>query len=136
LIFALALLAPAAANAPATVTWKLLRGLNVKTAQRTPELDKVNGAQVRLRGYMVPFDDEEQKTIEFLLVPIMGQCVHLPPPPPNQIVLVRMAGDKLTKIWYDDLVAIEGKLEIANQKSPYGDASYKLTATKVAPEEP
>lgn len=121
-----------AAEGPVVVNWKLLRGLDNKTGKRTPELAQVNGATVRLVGFMVPFDDEEQKAVEFLLVPVMGQCVHLPPPPPNQIVLVRMTNNQLTKIWYDDAVAVEGKIEISEQKSPYGEVSYKMTATKVA----
>lgn len=121
-----------AAEAPVLIDWKLLRGLDNKTGKRTAALDKVNGGQVKLLGFMVPFDDEEQKAVEFLLVPVMGQCVHLPPPPPNQIVLVRMVNNQLTKIWYDDAVAVEGRLEIADSKSPYGEVSYKMTATKVA----
>ena len=125
----------AAAPAPTLIDWKLLRALDMKTGKRTPALEKLNGATVRLLGFMMPFDDEEQKTVEFLVVPVMGQCVHLPPPPPNQIVLVRMANNQLTKIWFQDLVSVEGKLEIADQKSPYGDVSYKITATKVAREE-
>lgn len=125
----------AAEPEPTLIDWKLLRGLDFKTGKRSPALDKVAGAQVRLRGFMMPFDDDEQKTVEFLVVPVMGQCVHLPPPPPNQIVLVRMAGDKLTKVFFQDLIAVEGKLEIAEQKSPFGEVSYKLTATKVTKEE-
>lgn len=130
LIFACAAGALLAAE-PVTIDWKLLRGLNLKTAERTEALAKVNGAPVRIKGFMMPFDDDEQKTVEFLIVPVMGQCVHLPPPPPNQIVLVRMAGDKLTKVWFQDLIVVEGKLEIVEQKSPFGEVSYKITATKV-----
>jgi uncharacterized protein len=124
-----------AADEPTLIDWRLLRGLDFKTGKRSPALEKVAGANVRLRGFMMPFDDEENKAVEFLVVPVMGQCVHLPPPPPNQIVLVRMAGDQLTKIWFQDLIAVEGKLEIAEQKSPYGEVSYKITATKVTKEE-
>ena len=120
---------------PVLINWKLLRQLDMKTGKRTPELEKANGAAVRILGFMVPFDDEEQKTTEFLLVPVMGQCVHLPPPPPNQIVLVRMANRQLTKVWYDDMVSVEGQLEIADGKSPYGDVSFQMTSTKVAKEE-
>lgn len=124
----------AEAPVPTAVNWKLLRGLDFKTGKRSPELEKVNGTRVSLKGFMMPFDDDEEKTVEFLVVPVMGQCVHLPPPPPNQIVLVRMAGDKLTKVWFQDLISVEGKLEIAEQKSPFGEVSYKLTATKVTKE--
>jgi hypothetical protein len=45
-----------------------------------------------------------------------------------------MAEDKLTKVYFQDLIAVEGKLEIAEQKSPFGEVSYKLTATKITRE--
>ena len=121
----------ARAAEPAVLTWKVMRTLNMKTGARAPELDKLNGAEVKIKGFMMPFDDEEQKTVEFLIVPVMGQCVHLPPPPPNQIVLVRMAGNKLTKVWFQDLVEVQGKLEISEQKSPFGEVSFKITAARV-----
>ena len=113
------------------VPWRTLRGLNTRTGEQTPELKKLNGSTVTVQGYMVPFDDEDDKTTEFLIVPVMGQCVHLPPPPPNQIVLVRMANQKPTKVWFQDLILVEGKLEITDQKSPFGLVCYRLTASKV-----
>ena len=45
--------------------------------------------KVRIPGYAVPLDTERSETREFLLVPYFGACIHTPPPPANQIVLVR-----------------------------------------------
>ena len=120
-----------AAETAAPVPWRTLRGLNTRTGEQTPELKKLQGATVTVQGYMVPFDDDDEQTTEFLVVPVMGQCVHLPPPPPNQIVLVRMANQKPTKVFFQDLILVEGKLEIADQKSPFGLVCYRLTANKV-----
>lgn len=120
-----------AAEATAPVPWRTLRGLNTRTGEQTPELKKLNGSTVTVQGFMVPFDDDDEQTTEFLIVPVMGQCVHLPPPPPNQIVMVRMANQKPTKVLFQDLILVEGKLEIADQKSPFGLVCYRLTATKV-----
>ena len=47
------------------------------------------GDRVRLPGYVVPLDFEGTRVTGFLLVPYMGACIHVPPPPPNQIVYVR-----------------------------------------------
>lgn len=51
---------------------------------------RVNGAMIGqtidLEGFVVPLDIEGGLVSRFLLVPYFGACIHLPPPPPNQIV--------------------------------------------------
>lgn len=47
------------------------------------------GQRVRLPGYAVPIEFDGTKVTSFLLVPYLGACIHVPPPPPNQIVFVR-----------------------------------------------
>lgn len=48
--------------------------------------EKLNDKQVQLSGYLLPLDMLGKKIREFLLVPFVGACIHVPPPPPNQIV--------------------------------------------------
>ena len=43
---------------------------------------------VRIAAFIVPLEDNMQESDEFLLVPYFGACIHTPPPPANQIVLV------------------------------------------------
>ena len=45
---------------------------------------------VRLAGYALPLEFSGTGVNEFLLVPYVGACIHVPPPPPNQIVFVRV----------------------------------------------
>jgi hypothetical protein len=47
------------------------------------------GKKIRIAGYVVPLDAERMQSSEFLLVPYFGACVHSPPPPANQIILVK-----------------------------------------------
>jgi len=51
-----------------------------------PEMD---GKSIRIPGFVVPlaFGDNQSIT-QFFLVPYFGACIHLPPPPPNQIIFV------------------------------------------------
>lgn len=49
----------------------------------------LDGQTVRLAGYMLPLEYVGTEVTEFLLVPYIGACIHVPPPPPNQIVYVR-----------------------------------------------
>lgn len=59
-----------------------------KLAATEPNVDLI-GKVVRLPGYLLPLEMVDQKTIEFLLVPTVGACIHTPPPPANQMVFVR-----------------------------------------------
>ena len=50
---------------------------------------EMNGANIRIPGFIVPLEFDEQQTVtQFFLVPYFGACLHMPPPPPNQIILV------------------------------------------------
>lgn len=49
----------------------------------------LEGQSVELTGYALPLTwNNHQQVNEFLLVPFVGACIHVPPPPPNQIVHV------------------------------------------------
>ncbi|MDJ0975949.1 MAG: DUF3299 domain-containing protein [Planctomycetota bacterium] len=50
--------------------------------------DRLAGRTVRIPGYVLPLAREKKLVTEFLLVPYVGACIHVPPPPANQIVLV------------------------------------------------
>lgn len=52
---------------------------------------ELNGKTIRISGYLLPLEVEETTVTEFLLVPWVGACIHTPPPPPNQIVYVKMS---------------------------------------------
>lgn len=59
-----------------------------KLAATEPNVDLL-GKVVRLPGYLLPLEMVDQRAVEFLLVPTVGACIHTPPPPANQMVLVR-----------------------------------------------
>jgi len=55
----------------------------------TKVVDEFNGKKVKMAGYVVPLSyDDEMSVTEFFFVPYFGACLHLPPPPPNQIIHV------------------------------------------------
>ena len=64
----------------------------------------LNGTDVKIAGYLLPLEFSEKGEKDFLLVPYVGACVHVPPPPANQMVLVRLAKkmvvkDLFTPVW-------------------------------------
>lgn len=52
------------------IEWRTLRGLEVKTGKSSPDLAAYTGANIRIKGFMVPFDDEDEQVTEFLLARI------------------------------------------------------------------
>ncbi|MCW3149271.1 DUF3299 domain-containing protein [Stutzerimonas stutzeri] len=100
------------------------------SAKTVPALD---GRPVRLGGYPVPLESDEQgRSTLFFLVPYPGACIHVPPPPPNQIVLVRypqgiQLDDIYTPLWVD------GPLRIEAVSNDLADAAYAIQAEAVEP---
>ncbi|MEO1132656.1 MAG: DUF3299 domain-containing protein [Cyanobacteria bacterium J06639_1] len=50
----------------------------------------LDGTEIKMPGYVLPLEFNRTNVTEFLLVPYVGACIHVPPPPPNQIVLVQV----------------------------------------------
>ena len=112
-----------------TIDWPTLAKYDL-TAKSAPEsLQKLDGRVVRLPGFMVPLEDNMQSVREFLLVPDPQACIHMPPPPPNQQVLVRMVGDEDAKVEWKP-VWIEGHLRIAKGVTKYGEAIFQVNARR------
>jgi len=61
---------------------------------RTAVVEELNGERVRMPGYLLPLEVEATQVTEFFLVPYVGACIHVPPPPPNQIVHVKLTGSE------------------------------------------
>ncbi|MFP3457944.1 DUF3299 domain-containing protein, partial [Psychrobacter sp. SIMBA_152] len=56
-----------------------------------PVVEALDGKKVRIPGYVVQLEGDADNVTEFLLVPYFGACIHVPPPPPNQIIHVEYA---------------------------------------------
>ena len=72
------------------ITWSDLRKLNYKTGEMPDSLSQLVGKSIKIPGFAVPLegDDGFEYINEFLLVPYFGACIHVPPPPPNQVIHV------------------------------------------------
>jgi hypothetical protein len=94
-----------------------------------PELD---GKTVSIGGYVVPLDFDATTVKEFLLVPFVGACIHVPPPPANQIIYVKT--DKGFEVGGQfDPVTVTGKINTSVAFTGLADAGYTLTADSVVP---
>lgn len=96
-----------------------------------PVVKELDGQRVRLPGYIVPLEvSEEGRTTDFLLVPYFGACIHVPPPPSNQIVHVKSEiGVKLEELYQP--YWIEGAMQVKPSSSELADAGYQMEAQKI-----
>lgn len=96
-----------------------------------PVVKELDGQQVKLPGYIVPLDvTEEGRVTEFLLVPYFGACIHVPPPPSNQIVHVTSELGVLMDALYQPFW-IEGPLMVKASSSELAEAGYQMDASKI-----
>lgn len=91
----------------------------------------LEGATVRLPGFIVPLEAVKDSGVsEFLLVPYFGSCIHVPPPPPNQIVYVHASKRAGIDSIYD-AYWITGKLHLQTKTTRLGSTAYELSAEKI-----
>lgn len=100
-------------------------------APDAPVVKTLDGQQVKLPGYIVPLEVSEQgRTTEFLLVPYYGACIHVPPPPSNQIVHVfSEIGIKVEELYQP--YWIEGPMQVKASSSELAEAGYQMEAEKI-----
>lgn len=93
----------------------------------TKVVPEMAGKMIRIPGFVVPltFDDQEQIT-EFFLVPFFGACIHMPAPPPNQIIFVQTSKGFRVEHLFDPIWVI-GKLAITLTENELASAAYSLT---------
>jgi len=98
-------------------------------------VEALNGERVKIGGYVVPLDFEATEVKEFLLVPFVGACIHVPPPPANQIVYVKAERSFEIGGLFDP-VSVTGTISTTSASTGLADAGYSLVAEQVEPIKP
>ncbi|MCZ8132494.1 MAG: DUF3299 domain-containing protein [Steroidobacteraceae bacterium] len=94
-----------------------------------PELQ---GRFVRLPGFVVPLGlDERGRVKEFLFAPYAGACIHVPAPPPAQIVHVTPAAPIETRLF--EPYWIVGRMELVESATALATTSYRMRGAAVLP---
>ena len=90
----------------------------------------LDGAYIKMPGFIIPLEIGAKGVTDFVLVPYVGACIHVPPPPPNQLVLVRAIepwpGDNL---W--DAVWVIGRMKAQLASTEIAETGYALTADRM-----
>ncbi|WP_425051775.1 DUF3299 domain-containing protein [Psychromarinibacter sp. S121] len=94
--------------------------------------DAYDGRMVRLPGFIVPLDFEATGITAFILAPFVGACIHVPPPPANQLVFVT------TETPYEsaglfEAVYVTGMFGAAATGTQLAEVGYALTAERIEP---
>jgi hypothetical protein len=76
---------------------------------------------------MVPLQFDADRVSHFLLVPYAGACIHVPPPPPNQIILVQSA-EPVEASGVLEAVTVTGTLHVADLRLELAQVAYTLDA--------
>ena len=94
-------------------------------------VEELDGKFVKLPGFIVPLDSDEGGLLqEFLLVPYFGACIHVPPPPPNQIVYVTLEEPvMIMAIW--EPYWIIGTIETNPYSGDIATTVYQMAAEQV-----
>ena len=110
--------------------WMSGAGRAGASSSPVPVVSELNGKKVRIGGYVVPLDFDATKVTEFLLVPFVGACIHVPPPPANQIIYVKSAQGISLKGEFDP-VYVTGTLTTEGQFTGLAETGYSIAADAV-----
>lgn len=97
-----------------------------------PVNEALDGLQVAIPGYVVPLVFDQTEVEEFMLVPFVGACIHVPPPPPNQIVYVKTP-DAIEVEGLFAPVWVIGRMSLESKSSELAFAGYSMVAESIEP---
>lgn len=106
-----------------------------KALVSTRVIPEFHQRKIRLPGFIVPLDFADHQVITtFLLVPFFGACIHLPPPPPNQIIFaIYEPGLPVTDL--SDAFFVEGTLHVELKEHDLATSAYSMTIDRILPYE-
>jgi hypothetical protein len=103
----------------------------IQQSPNAPVVKSLEGQEIKLPGYIVPLMvTEDGDVTEFLLVPYYGACIHVPPPPSNQIIYVKGAkGVELAQLHLPYWV--EGTLHVDAASTDMAEVGYQMQAIQI-----
>lgn len=92
--------------------------------------EKLDGIFIKMPGFIIPFETSAKGVTEFMLVPYTGACIHTPPPPANQLVMVNAQTPwPSDNLW--DPVWVFGTISTQLQATDLGQTGYAIEAERM-----
>jgi hypothetical protein len=103
----------------------------LNAAPVNPALD---GKKIKIPGFISPLEVDDAKGMvkEFLLVPYFGACIHVPPPPLNQTLLVKpLEGKSIGMERMYEPVWVYGTIIAKQVHTDLAEAGYQIKDARV-----
>ena len=98
-------------------------------------IKELDGEKISIKGYLLPLDYESTDAKTFVLVPFIGACVHVPAPPPNQVIFVEYEEGLAMTALEENMwtpFRVTGTLRTAPAMTDLAEVGYQMTASSVA----
>ncbi|SFI51927.1 DUF3299 domain-containing protein [Jannaschia pohangensis] len=92
--------------------------------------EALNGVTIKMPGYMLPLETGGNGVTEFILTPYVGACIHVPPPPPNQLVFVTSARPWPAESMFE-AVWVTGTIRVNPIRTSLAEIGYDMTANAI-----
>ena len=94
-------------------------------------IEGMDGKYIEIPGYIVPVSfNDAQIVTSFFLVPYFGACLHMPPPPPNQIIYITIEDGFKLENFYEPVI-VSGKLSVSLFEDAIASSAYTMTMDKM-----
>jgi len=121
------------AAVPRDVSWEELAQLTNPQAPTPAHILALTQQEIQIAGFIVPLEIgyDMESVSEFMLVPDPLACIHVPPPPPNQMIYVQMPHDIPLDM---DLrgIYVRGTLRLASADNALDSHGYELIGTSAS----
>ena len=96
----------------------------------TKVVEQLNGRRIKLPGFSIPLEFAGDGVTEFILAPYVGACIHVPPPPANQLVYVTTdapypSGELFDAIW------VIGTIRAHATSTELAEIGYAIEAERI-----
>jgi uncharacterized protein len=99
----------------------------IELGREAPPARQMAGRELRIAGFALPLARRGEDLTRFLITPYQGACVHTPPPPANQAIVVS-AAPPLPAALAPYRLWVHGRLELRPQRTPYMHAAWHMQA--------
>jgi hypothetical protein len=93
-------------------------------------VEALNGTRIRMPGFMLPVETDGRGVTAFILTPYVGACIHVPPPPPNQLVFVTSERPWPSEAMFD-AVWVSGTIRVNLITTTLAEIGYDVVADEI-----